>query len=134
MNHERRVLRIALNQAIRWGLIFRNAAAMAKPPKRERHVFEPLSVADVRTLLVATRDPQLHGLFVLAINNGMRLGELLALRWSDVDLEKRLPRVRTTLDYRDGKPAFLPPSSEQSRRTLALSTGAIAALVQQWER
>jgi integrase len=134
VDHVRRVLRIALNQAIKWGLISRNAAAMAKPPKRERHEIEPLSVTEVRVLLAETRDHRLHGLFVLAIHTGMRQGELLALRWRDIDLEKRFVRVRATLGWKDGKPAFLPPKSEQSRRTLALSSGAVAALVEQQER
>jgi integrase len=134
VDHVRRVLRIALNQAIKWGLISRNAAAMAKPPKRERHSVEPLSVAEVRTLLAATRSHRLHGLFVLAIHTGMRQGELLALRWSDVDLDKRLLRVNATLGTKDGKLTRLPPKSEQSRRTLALSSGAVAALDEQQKR
>jgi integrase len=119
---------------MRWDLISRNAAALSQPPKQERHEIEPLSVGEIRTLLRSSRQHRLYGLFVLAVHTGMRQGELLALRWQDIDLDKRLLRVRATMGRVNGQPAFLPPKSEQSRRTLKLSSDSVGALHEQRQR
>jgi integrase len=87
----------ALKQAVRWSLIPRNAAEFAAPPKTQRTEIKPLTEEQVKRVLNAVRGDQLEALYVLAITTGMRSGELLGLRWEDVDLEARTLQVRRTV-------------------------------------
>ncbi len=87
----------ALRQAVRWGLLPRNAAAEADPPRVCTPEMRPLSPIQARTLLDAARGDRLEALYVLAVTTGMRQGELLGLGWEDVDLESGVVRVSRTL-------------------------------------
>ena len=71
---------------------------------------------------------RLEALYVLALNTGMRQGELLALKWDDVDLERGVLRVRRTLTREGGSYAFGEPKTKKSRRTIRLTTGAVQLL------
>ena len=93
----RAVLRCALNQALRWGLVSRNAAALANPPKMERYEIRPWTPEQARRFLDEIRGDRLEALFTLALATGARQGELLALQWSDVDLDGWSLQVRGTL-------------------------------------
>lgn len=84
------IISSALHQAVRWGWIRDNVAEKARPPTvAQRRVRAP-SVDDVRAVVTAAeeRDPRLAPLLMLAALTGMRRGELCALRWSDVDLDR----------------------------------------------
>jgi integrase len=65
---------------------------------------------------------------VLALNTGMRQGELLALKWDDVDLKRGVLRVRRTLTCVDRAYVLGEPKTNKSRRTIRLTMGAVAAL------
>ena len=84
------VLHSALAQAMRWEWIWINPAANATPPRGEPVDIRPPSPEELNRLFehVAVRDPRLHLLFVLAATTGARRGQLLGLRWGDVDLER----------------------------------------------
>jgi integrase len=69
----------------------------------------PLSPAEVRRFLKAARGDEHKALFVLAVSSGMRQGELLALRWEDVDLEAGTLRVQRSLSHTKVGPVFAPP-------------------------
>jgi integrase len=90
----------------------------------------PLSAEGARRLLDAARGDRLEALYVLSIHTGMRRGELLGLKWDDVDLENATVRVRRTLTRIDnGKRLALgPPKNKQSRRTVGLTKRAVEAL------
>ncbi len=90
------VLHRALKQALRWGLVTRNVAETVDPPKVHKKEVTPLSPEQARAFLSAARGDRLEALYVLAIHTGMRQGELLALRWDDVDLDAGVLRVRGT--------------------------------------
>jgi integrase len=109
------VLHRALKQALRWGLVPRNVAEAVDPPKVPKKEITPLSPEQARTFLEAVSGDRLEALYVLAIHTGMRQGELLALRWDDVDLESGVLRVRGT-------------KTARSRRTVKLSRAALEAL------
>src|SRR5215204_1390075 len=81
------VLHRALKQALRWGLVPRNVAEAVDPPKPRKEEIKPLSRDEARRLLDAAYSDRLEALYVLAIHLGLRQGELLGLRWKDVDLE-----------------------------------------------
>lgn len=133
-NRIRATLRTALTSAMRWGIVSRNVATLADPRKEQRSRVTPLTPAQARQFITATEKDRLGPLFLVAIATGLRQGELLALRWSDVDLEAKRLTVRHTLT-RDGKAwAFTEPKTEQSRRTLVLTPTAIAALKRQRTR
>jgi integrase len=71
---------------------------------------------------------------MLAIHTGLRQGELLALKWEDLDLEARTLRVRRTLTYAGGKHSIAEPKTKKSRRTVRLTTAGVAALRDHLER
>jgi integrase len=83
----RAVLRAALSDAMRWGLVGRNAAALAHGPRVPRPELKVFSTEQAQTFLEAIQGERLEAFFCTAIATGLRLGELLGLRWSDVDLD-----------------------------------------------
>ncbi len=95
--HLHAVLHRALGQAARWGLVPRNVAELVTPPRPERREMFTLSPEQARTFLAAAEGDRLEALYVLALNTGMRQGEILALRWKDVDLDAGALQVLATL-------------------------------------
>lgn len=84
VHHHHAVLRRALNVAVRQRLLAYNPAAAVELPKPPRDTAQPLTLAEARALLKATRRDWLHALWRLAIVTGLRQGELLGLSWDDV--------------------------------------------------
>jgi integrase len=124
----RAVLRSALAQALDWSLVARNAAELTRAPKVVYDEVKPLSVEQARALLAAVRDDRLEALYVLALSTGMRQGELLGLRWEDVDLEQRTLRVSMTLHRVNGEYQLQEPKTQRSRRAIVLPRVAADAL------
>jgi integrase len=90
-----------------------------------------LTSEQARTLLDVAKDDRLCALYVLALSTGMRQGELLGLRWRDVDLDRGSLQVRTTLQKVRGQGlVFVEPKTSTSRRTITLSPSAVGALRQ----
>jgi integrase len=122
------VLHKALKAAVADGLIPRNAAAGQKLPRITREELRPLSPEETRRLLQAASGDRLEALYVLAVASGLRQGELLALRWEDVDLEHSIVRVRRTLTREGGKFSLGEPKTKKSRRGVNLTAAAVEAL------
>ena len=78
--------------------------------------------------MVAARGDRLEALYLLAISTGLREGELLALRWEDVDLEAAVLRVSQTLTRDGGKVSVGPPKTKNSRRSVGLTDPTVEAL------
>lgn len=121
------VLRIALGRALKSGRVVRNVATLIDPPAKVRHELRPLSLDESRSLLAGIRGDRLEALYVTALGTGLRQGELLALRWQDVDLERGELAVRHTLQR--GTCTLSEPKTERARRTLRLPRQVLAALV-----
>jgi integrase len=85
-------------------------------------------------LVAAAKDDRLGALYVKALTTGMREGELLALRWRDVDLDVAVAAVRSTLYRGDGKLRLGEPKTARSRRSVNLAPEAVAALRHHRER
>src|SRR6266550_7930870 len=81
------VLHKALENAVKWNLIPRNIATLATVPRKYSHEVRALSASDARKLIEAAQDSKIEALLILAVTTGMRRGELLGLRWDDIDLE-----------------------------------------------
>ena len=122
------VLHKALAQAVSDGLIPRNVAKGVKVSQTRRKEIRPLTPEQTRALLTAARSDRLEALYVLAINTGLRQGELLALKWEDVDLERGVLRVRHTLTRARGKVSVGVPKTKKSRRSVELTPAAVEAL------
>jgi len=118
----------ALKQAIADGLIPRNATEAVKPPQVRREEMRPLTAEQVRILFDAAKGDRLEALYVLAVTTGLRQGELLGLKWDDVDLETGTLRVRRTLTTAKGGPQLTAPKTKGSRRTVRLTQSAVKAL------
>jgi integrase len=125
------VLHNALDNAVRWRLVPKNVTDLVTPPRLEKHEVQSLTLEQARTLLAAARGHRLDMLLTLALTTGMRRGELLALRWSDIDLESGLLQVRRTVDfiarygYVEGE-----PKTARSRRKIVLPAFVVAMLKQ----
>jgi len=95
-----------------------------RPPKAEEKEIEPLDEGHARGLLKAAEGDELEALYVLAVTTGMRSGELLGLKWEDVDFRAETLRVNRTLF--NGR--VHPPKTSKSRRCIRLSRPALVAL------
>ena len=128
------ILRRGLAQAVDWHLTQRNVADVVKPPRPVPKEIVALSTDETRRLLDAAAEDRLEALYVLAVHTGMRQGEMLALRWQDVDIENAVLSVRRTLTRRGGKVAFGEPKTKKSRRSIRLTPQAVDALRAHLER
>lgn len=126
------VLRIALGRAYKSGHVLRNVATLVDPPTKARTEIRPLSAEEARGFLAATRHERLGPLYSVAIATGLRQGELLALRWTDLDLDQGTLTVRHTLRRRTGELA--PPKTDRARRTIHLGSLAVSSLREQRRR
>jgi integrase len=122
------VLRRAMKQALHWGLVARNVVSLATPPREQRRVITPLSAAQARAFLEVARSDRFHALYVLALTTGMRRGELLAVRWQDMDLARGALQVRHTLLRTPTGFHLAEPKTARARRRIALSPMAVSAL------
>jgi len=127
--HALKVLKVALGQAERWGLVDRNVARLVEAPRIARREVRRLTADEARAFLAATKDDPHWPIWVLALTTGMRQGEILSLRPQDVDTKRGTVTVASTLRRvslhvweRDE------PKTAQSRRTLPLAALAVEAL------
>lgn len=133
--HVRAILRRALSDAHRAGIVGRNVAADATPPRVPHRPIAYLTPAEVQRLLSATSEDVLGPLYALAASTGLRRGELVALRWSDVDMAEGSLRVaRSTARNDAGGWSAAETKSARSRRTLPLPAMARNALERQRKR
>ncbi len=129
------VLHRALAQAVRWEWIWLNPASQASPPRYVPAEVRPPSAAEVVELVThaTERSPSLGLFFLLAATTGARRGELLALRWRDVDLDSgSLSFQRSLIEGRDGP--VLAPTKTRRPHKVALDELSTAALVAQLDR
>ena len=121
VHHLHACLHRALAMAERWEQVDRNVARLVTPPRVPRHKVEPLTIDEVRRFLDAARGSRFEAAFVIAIVTGVRLGELLALRWDDIDLgDAPTIRVRGSLQRVSGKLQILEPKTAHSVRDVAI--------------
>ncbi|CAA9450535.1 MAG: Integrase [uncultured Rubrobacteraceae bacterium] len=116
----------ALKQAVKWMLIPRNIAEAVDPPRPASKEIRPLAAGQVKKLLVAARGDKLEGLYVLAVTTGLRQGELLGLKWGDLDLRVGKLRVRRTVF----EGVVNPPKTAKSNRSVRLTKEAVRLLAE----
>jgi integrase len=127
--HHHRVLRQALAQAIKWQLLVRNPADSVEPPRPVPVEMHTLDEAQIAKLLdFASGNPLLRLAILLAVTTGLRRGEIMALRWADLDLDAGSLAVRQSLEETKAGLAFKAPKTLKGRRTVALPALAIEGL------
>src|SRR5215212_10030441 len=119
----------ALSQAVSDGIVPRNAAHM-KAPRPTPEEMRPLSEGEARAFLDAATQSgeRFAALYVLAITTGLRRGELLGLRWDDVDLERGTLRVGRALVREGGRHTLGETKSRRGRRQVNLTARTVSAL------
>jgi integrase len=123
------VLRAALNQAVRWRMVHYNAAAMVSPPRGTRREVMALAPEEARRLLDAACGDRLEALYSVALALGLRQGEALGLRWSDIELDAGVLRVRRASQRIPHQGTQLVETkTTRSRRTLVMPPIVINAL------
>jgi integrase len=128
VQHVHRLLRKALSQAVRWELLDRNPADGADSPRVPRNEMNALDRAGLSQLLAAVGHGRLYLPVLIAATTGMRRGEILALRWRDVDLEGCALRVERSLQQISTGLEFKEPKSRHGQRTIALANVTVAVL------
>lgn len=127
--YARAVLRAALHEAVRQRLIPSNPVELVRAPRQAPKQVEAFTLQEARALDVAAQGNRLAALFAVAWRTGLRLGELLALRWEDVDFEAGTVTVGRNVVEVGGKRIVQDtPKTEKGRRTMALA-GTTAALL-----
>ena len=118
----------ALHEAEGADLVRKNVARWAKPPKDEHEEKSVLSVAEAMLFLEAIRGDRMEALYLLAVTTGLRRGEMLGLKWQDLDLTKGTLRVSRSLDQHYGPTRENAPKRAASRRPAVLPAPVVEAL------
>lgn len=134
VQHVHAVLLQSLGVAERWGRVARNVAALVDAPRVPSRQRTPLSYAAARALLAAVQGHRLATLYALALILGLRLGELLGLRWADLDWTAQTLAVTQQVQATRGKAQIGPPKTEAGRRMLPLPAPLVALLREHLER
>jgi integrase len=126
--HVHRTLSQALAHAVKAEVLVRNPAKQVRPPRPAGREIAILTKADVATLLHTAKGSWLDLLVLVAVTTGMRRGELLALRWADVDLVNATLTVNQSLERVRGETTTKAPKTMTSRRTITLPAITVDAL------
>jgi len=130
--HNFRILREALGHAVKWRFLVRNPAEDVKAPRVPETEVSIFSDDDLTAILGACRHHELGPAVQFTLFTGVRRGELLGLRWSDINDERRTVHIQQTV-YRlnGGEFVFAPPKTQRGRRAIALTRVAEAAIRKQ---
>jgi len=136
------LLHRALDDAVKWDLLARNVCEKVSPPRKVHKEITVLNVEQIHQLLEAARGHPQEALFVLALHTGMRRGELLGLKWQDINfvegtlqVRRILNRVPTKMVKEVGQRYVeAEPKTKKSRRSIFLTELALDALKEHWSR
>ena len=129
------VLHKALDTAVKWELVAKNVCDLVTPPRQKPFEAQALMLEQVQKLLAVTQGHHMEALFKLALATGMRRGELMGLKWQDIDFNKGVLQVRRILSR---IPTKLPgkgyeeaePKTQKSKRSIIIAPIALEALKQ----
>jgi integrase len=123
------ILHKSLENAIRWNLITRNITNQVTVPHAQHYEAKTLTVEQAQLLIETAQGHRLEALLIVAIMTGTRRGELLALRWSDIDLERGTLHIQRSMSRVPGYGVIeKDPKTRTSRRKIMLPNIAVEAL------
>ena len=132
VGHVHRLLHRALGHAARWDVIQTNVASLVRPPRVASTEIEIIREEQIRAVLAGLRGRILGLIATTLLATGMRRGELLALRWSDVDLDGGKLRVEQSLEQTKAGLKFKAPKTKYGRRSITLPASLVAELRAHW--
>jgi integrase len=125
----RKVLSMALEEATQRGRLARNPVALTQPPRRDRSYHQmSWTLQEAQRFLASVQGHRLAAAFQLCLVTGLRRGELLALRWDDVDLTSTQLAVRRQLALERGRPVLKQLKTEHAERIVTFGRSTAAAL------
>ncbi len=128
VRHIYNILRMALRYAVKWGLIFKSPAEVVDPPRLQHKEIAAWPKEEAERFLGEAMGERLYPAFLLALKGGLRRGEILALRWQDIDFDRKALSVRRSLvRSREGQ-RIQETKTSGSRRVVALSDDVMEAL------
>jgi integrase len=128
VGHVHRALHRALGHANDWDLVQKNVASLVSPPRVAANEIETLTAAQVQQALAKLKGRAIYPIAALALATGMRRGELLALRWSDVKFDLAKLNVEQSLEQTKAGLRFKSPKTKHGRREITLPTSAVTLL------
>jgi integrase len=128
-----RLLHLALKHATQWGVVQQNAASHVAPPRVTASEIEIIREDEIVMVLRRLRGRSMYTIAAVALATGMRRGELLALRWQDVDFGAGTLRVAQSLEQTKAALRFKEPKTKHSRRTIAIPSSIVAELRAHWK-
>jgi integrase len=131
--HVHRVVHRMLGHAAKWGSVTRNVATLVDAPTVASREVEILTAPQIQSVVQTLRRQSLYPIATLALATGMRRGELLALRWQDVDLEGGKLRVERSLEQTKAGLVFKTPKTRYGRRTISLPSSTLVELKAHWK-
>lgn len=126
--HHHRILSEALKMAVKWQLLARNPADSVQPPAVEQKEVKAIDASQTAWLLELAEGTRLYLPIMLAVTAGLRRGEILGLKWGDVDWAAAAVRIQRSVEQTKAGIAMKAPKSRQSRRIVALPSIAMDAL------
>jgi integrase len=133
VGHVHRLLHRVFGHAVKWSVIASNPVT-AEPPRVPRTEIEILGPKQVTVLLTALRGQRLYPVALIGLATGMRRGEIVALRWSDIDLDGGKVRVERSLEETQAGLAFKEPKTKAGHRTIGIPTSVVAELRAHWRQ
>jgi integrase len=128
VNHTHGVLHHALKDAMRMGVVARNVCEAIEPPRKNKRKMAIYTPEQVRSLLEAVRGSDYEALITVAVTTGARLGELLALTWSNTDLDHATITIQSGRAEVVGGFADTEPKTDAGNRTISLTSAIVALL------
>ena len=123
-----KVIHKALDNAVRWRLVSHNVSDNITLPHGSERKAQALTIEQVHDLLNVAKGHELEAMIILLLDTGMRHGEAIALRWDDLDLEKRTMSIHRTVSRLKQGQVEGSPKTESSERTITLSASVVPAL------
>src|SRR6266851_2805352 len=132
IGHVHRLLHRVFGHAVKWGMVTINPVAAAEPPRVQRTEITILTPDQIKSVLQALRGRRLYGVALTGLATGMRRGEIVALRWGDVDLDAGKIRVERSLEQTNAGLAFKEPKTKAGRRTVSIPSSVVTGLRDHW--
>jgi len=126
--HFHRLLHRAFVHAVKWQLIARNVIDAVEPPRVEKLEMRALTEGETAKLIAVVKTSRVYVAVMLALTTGLRRGEVLALRWADIDLDSAGLAANQSLEQTRGGLRFKAPKTSKSRRAVALPALAVEIL------